>query len=111
MSPRAPKKCGKFGCEVRGTGHYCPAHNLGWNAGPKPRTSTPEHRAWRKEVLARDKGTCQIRGPRCTHRATEADHIINVAIGGAEFDLSNGQAVCSNCHKAKTQRESAAGRA
>ena len=108
--PRAPSKCGREGCETRGTGRYCPAHKSGWNSGSAPRTSTAGHKAWRTAVLARDKGACQIRGPRCTGRATIADHIVNMAAGGAEYDVDNGQAVCATCHKVKTQREAAIGR-
>lgn len=71
----------------------------------------PGHQAWRRAVLDRDAHTCQIRGPRCTGRATEADHVIPVAEGGPEFDPANGQAACPDCHKAKTAAEAARGRA
>jgi 5-methylcytosine-specific restriction enzyme A len=74
------------------------------------RTTTASAKAWRSAVLARDRGVCQIRAKHCTVRATEADHIIPVAFGGADGDVSNGQAVCRRCHKAKTQREAAEGR-
>jgi 5-methylcytosine-specific restriction protein A len=112
MSPRALKKCGRDGCEERVTGRtYCLEHSVGWASGPKPRTSTAGHKAWRAAVLARDNGACQIHGQHCTGRATIADHIVNVAAGGAPFDLDNGQAVCARCHMAKTQREAAIGRA
>lgn len=75
------------------------------------RTSTPEHRAFRRAVLERDDYTCQ----RCGHhdptgRTVQADHIENVANGGAT-DPDNGQTLCVPCHKIKVQRESAEGRA
>lgn len=108
--PRAPSKCSRDGCETRGTGRYCAEHKSGWTSGGSPRTSTAGHKAWRAAVLTRDKGACQIRGPHCTGRATEADHIRNVAAGGAEYDLDNGQAVCATDHHAKTAREAAIGR-
>jgi len=41
----------------------------------------------------------------------QADHIRNVAQGGAEHDVGNGQALCQPCHKAKIQAEAAQGRA
>jgi 5-methylcytosine-specific restriction protein A len=107
--PRAPKKCGRSGCDTRVTGRtYCDEHNVGWvdNGG---RTATAGHKARRAQVLARDKGVCQIKGPRCTYRATICDHILNVARGGTD-DLSNLQAVCDNCHKDKTQAEAKWGR-
>ena len=80
--PRAPKKCARDGCETRGTGRYCPEHQVRWKQGPS-RTSTPEHAAWRKAVLDRDHWWCRIQGPGCTGRANHADHITAVAFGGA----------------------------
>lgn len=65
---------------------------------------------WRAAILKRDKGHCQINGPGCTGRATEADHVVNVAAGGAEFDPDNGQAACPTCHKAKSLAEATEGR-
>ena len=109
MSPRAPKKCGRDGCETRVVGRtFCPEHSVGWrdNGG---RTATAGHKARRTQVLARDKGVCQLNGPNCTHRATIADHIINVARGGTD-DLTNLQAVCAPCHATKTQDEATEGR-
>lgn len=57
--------------------------------------------AWPKVrllVLSRDRYECQIRGPRCTHRATEADHIVAIAEGGQRFDLDNLRAACKPCN-------------
>lgn len=109
--PRAPKPCNHDGCTERVRGRrYCDQHKpTGWAKGPS-RTATPEHRAWRTAVLARDRGSCQIKGPRCTGRATEADHVIPVARGGAELDTDNGQAACTTCHRVKTLREATEGR-
>ena len=81
-----------------------------WNWPTTGRTSSREHRAWRTAVLERDQHTCRLRGPRCTVHATHADHITPVAFGGAEFDLSNGQAACPTCHREKSQREAVEGR-
>ena len=108
--PRAPKKCASVDCETRVRGKaYCPEHTpINWPGGT--RASTTAHKAWRKRVLAKARGVCQIRGPGCTVRALEADHIIPIAEGGAEHDDSNGQAVCVACHRAKTQAEAARGR-
>jgi len=109
--PRAPKKCAHQSCEQRLTGRtFCPEHQpINWAKGTS-RTGSAEHKAWRTDVLKRDRGSCQIKGPRCVGRATEADHIVNVARGGAEFDLRNGQAVCVPCHKAKSLAEATEGR-
>lgn len=63
----------------------------------------------RRIVLARANGMCEILGPSCSEIATDADHIVPVAEGGTD-DLSNFQAGCPPCHKAKTQAEAARGR-
>lgn len=57
----------------------------------------------RATVLRRDGGQCQINGPRCTGRATAADHIE----AGDDHRLSNLQAVCVKCHNDKTAQEGA----
>jgi 5-methylcytosine-specific restriction enzyme A len=41
--------------------------------------------------------------------STVADHIVNLARGGAD-DESNMQGLCESCHALKTQRESLVGR-
>lgn len=64
----------------------------------------------RKAVLDRDGWQCRIRGPRCTHWASEVDHIIELANGGSDHP-GNIQAACTPCHKAKTQQAAQAARA
>lgn len=60
----------------------------------------------RKLALERDKYQCQEckRNGRVTP-AQDVDHILNKASGGDDA-LSNLQALCRDCHVAKTQRES-----
>lgn len=83
---------------------------MAWVSGAQhTRTTTREHRAWRLAVLKRDAWVCQLRYEGCAGRATQADHVLATAFGGAEYDLANGQAVCVPCHKRKTQAESAEG--
>lgn len=56
----------------------------------------------RERVLFRDNYTCRICG-----RVTmdlEVDHIVPLHLGGAESD-SNRQAICSECHKVKSEKE------
>lgn len=59
----------------------------------------------RTQAMKRDTYLCQ---PCLQHGrtavATEVDHITPKAGGGTD-DLSNLQAICSDCHKAKTARE------
>lgn len=58
-------------------------------------------------VLHRDGYVCQLHLARvCTGLATEVDHIGD----RNDHDDANLQAVCSDCHKIKTQAESMAGR-
>lgn len=106
--PRAPKQCAK--CDTRVIGKpYCKTHTpIDWPTG-NSRTATAEHKAWRKQVLARAKGVCQIHGTTCTYRATEADHILPVAEGGTTT-LDNGQAACPPCHRRKTLIEAKRGK-
>ena len=58
---------------------------------------SPRWRELRREVLA-DEPICRIclRAP-----ATEVDHIIAIAVGGAKWNRLNLRAVCSPCHKRK----------
>lgn len=108
--PRAPKRCASCGTSVVAR-TYCPdCQPVGWVNGAS-RTSTAEHKAWAAQVKAAARGLCQIRGPRCTTIAVHADHVVPVGEGGAALDPANGQAACEPCHKAKTQREAARGRA
>jgi 5-methylcytosine-specific restriction protein A len=73
--------------------------NTSWSGN---RRSFPT--AVRKQIMDRDNWQCQIKGPTCLGKATEADHRINHAEGGTD-DASNGQAVCTACHDAKTKQE------
>lgn len=73
------------------------------------RTSTAEHKAWRRAVLDRDHWRCQLKYPGCEGKATQADHVVPVAFGG-QTTMENSQAVCVPCHKAKTQAESREGK-
>lgn len=54
-------------------------------------------------VLERDQHVCQIRGPRCTVHATDADHIVPPNEGGAAFDPSNVRAACPQCNRGRGQ--------
>lgn len=42
---------------------------------------------------------------RCSHGATEVDHIRPMGKGGEKFDESNLQALCKSCHSKKTRTE------
>lgn len=68
----------------------------------------PRWRALRSGILARDGYRCQIRGPKCKHRATHVDHIISVSDGGEPFDPNNLRAACASCNISKRNTEVAA---
>ncbi|HET6907836.1 MAG TPA: HNH endonuclease signature motif containing protein [Mycobacteriales bacterium] len=73
-----------------------------WQSRSPRRARLPSNWATlRKQVLARDAHRCQIRGPRCVGTATEADHRRH----GDDHSLTNLQAACSQCHRAKTAAE------
>jgi hypothetical protein len=77
-----------------------------------PELQTPEHRAWRQQVLRAADFRCQAvdNGKRCHIRAPErlfADHIVERKDGGAKLDPRNGQCLCSSHHVAKTAAERA----
>jgi hypothetical protein len=52
----------------------------------------------RRTIRRRDKWMCVL----CGNRATEVDHIVELADGGSFFDPSNLRSLCTTCHKAKT---------
>lgn len=72
---------------------------------PKPRLSArergydPDHRFWRKAILARDQ-ICRCCG---NARASHADHIVSIhKRPDLRLDLRNGQGLCHSCHSKKT---------
>jgi len=73
-----------------------------------PHYLTPEHRAWRAQVIKLANGKCQ--DPRCKtpHRTgirLFADHVIELQDGGEPLDPANGLARCGSCHTRKTNEE------
>lgn len=69
--------------------------SYGWSHSGTALTPAQRHAA-----LARDRHTCRT----CGDTATEVDHIINLAQGGTH-DPVNLQALCTPCHRAKTETE------
>lgn len=51
----------------------------------------------RRRVFSRDGYICQVRGPDCTGKAEEVDHIVPQALGGVHDD-SNLRASCRVCN-------------
>jgi 5-methylcytosine-specific restriction protein A len=114
--PKAPRLCPRDGCTnlITHTAYYSDHTRKPW-PGRRTRsssiTNTAEWKRLRLDVLRRDRYQCQVRGPACTGHATQVDHILNVANGGAELDPANAQAICSPCNARKASAEGAAARA
>ena len=65
-----------------------------------------DRRRWqavRVEAFERDHYRCVVCG---RPGALEADHVVPLEKGGAEYDLGNIQTLCRRCHFAKTKDES-----
>lgn len=60
----------------------------------------------RKRVLE-ERGLCEIRGSKCTGVATEVDHIVPVAAGGARLDPMNLRPACKACNSGRASSEKA----
>ncbi|WP_076051903.1 HNH endonuclease [Mycobacterium colombiense] len=116
--PRAPRHCpgDNGGCInlIASSQKYCPDHQpvpwRGKRTTSSAVTNTAEWKRLRRKVLERDGYQCQIRGPHCTGHATQVDHIVNTAAGGAPFDEHNAQSVCPQCNARKASAEAAAAR-
>ena len=65
-------------------------------------------RSWtadqKRQVAAAQKWTCG-HCANLLNAAFEIDHIVPLENGGEDDILTNAQALCSNCHSLKTQRE------
>lgn len=117
MAQLPSRPCRRVGCGVlvRDGSGYCQAHKddrlLGKFADPS-RGSRHERgygSQWDKtrlRILRRDNGLCQpcLRAGRVTS-ARAVDHIVPKSEGGTDVD-DNLQAICIECHKAKTAAES-----
>lgn len=69
---------------------------------------TPAWQAVRAAILERDHGRCQIAAHKCTVAATDVDHIVPLADGGAPYDPANLRAACKWCNSwAAAQRTNA----
>jgi 5-methylcytosine-specific restriction protein A len=79
-------------------------------AKPPPKVADPHyrtqaHRDWSVGVIQRAAGRCEdpaCHTPRRIGTRLFADHVVELADGGAPFELSNGMALCGACHSRKT---------
>jgi len=121
MPVAPPRPCRTPGCAalVRDGSGFCQAHQSDrrTNRFADARRASASERgygnAWmklRNLVMQRDCGLCQpcLKAGRVTP-ARQVDHIVSKSEGGTD-DEANLQAICLECHKAKTGREAAQGR-
>lgn len=101
LVPRCPEMAA-----VRGR---CPQHAKALDKSLKSKPASQRHiyttKRWktmRRQVLSEQRW-CATLG--CPNLATQVDHIVPVAQGGASFDRSNLQGLCPRCHARKTARE------
>lgn len=94
-----PHLLGRFACQPRDA---CGGEAVtAWSA------SYRGFSAKQRDIILRRDRICHA----CrTRPSTEADHIVNLAAGGANT-IANGQGLCTPCHAAKTRAEQDAGRA
>jgi 5-methylcytosine-specific restriction endonuclease McrA len=91
--PRAPKECGKQGCEERVRGRkYCDAHTQAWQGSTRSGTHTSAaDQRLRAQVLL-EEPFCACGAP-----ATEAGHIRPHAYGG-RYERDNLRGQCRPCN-------------
>lgn len=92
--------CSKSGCHELTHGAYCQ-----WHRNPMEERNTARWRKVRKVIL-REHPICEHCGRTF---ATEVNHIVPIIDGGAEYDLDNLEALCTECHKTVTREQRTGG--
>lgn len=98
--PRAPKACGKPGCDERVRGRrYCEAHTVAWEGSTRSGANTTQaDKRLRAQVLA-EEPVCACGAP-----STEAGHIVPHAHGGA-YVRENLRGQCTRCNRKQIQTD------
>lgn len=106
-----PERCPVPGCHELTTARgRCDEHQRkAWaNPSANTRTLTRTERRRFHDMVLRGNPACACTGwcgehiGACTTPATEADHIVPIALGGAHHARENGQALCTACHAIKS---------
>lgn len=86
-----------------------PATRKPWNhkKTPAERGYGREYRRLRAELLKREPlcRYCLAKTPSRVTPATQVDHILSIAKGGAPHDINNLAPTCFDCHQRKTLKE------
>jgi len=128
MPQAAPRPCTRPGCgKLVPSGGVCPVHPVAPGSFADSRRGSRQSRGYgreweiqRERILLRDEGLCQpcLKGePERVTVAQAVDHIVSKAEAKSlgwprertEAD-DNLQAICNDCHTAKTATEAARGR-
>ena len=112
MPQAAPRPCSRPGCGVLTTTGRCEQHQVKHGWGDDRERGTRQDRGYgkkyqreRKYIFRRDNKLCQpCLAEGRTTPATEIDHVIPYSMGGDD-NHTNKQAICDDCHKAKTAKE------
>lgn len=113
--PRRPRPCAQPGCPTLTNGTYCPRHTP--VEAPRPSSHQRGYdRYWRRlsARILRARPRCECADPdcnicagHCTRRSTDVDHKVPVRMftnRRAADSPENLQALCHQCHSAKTAR-------
>jgi 5-methylcytosine-specific restriction enzyme A len=117
MPTSAPRGCKHHGCKrlVQSGQRYCDEHRPAHAWADRRESASERGYGWRwqqtrKRILRRDVGLCQVcKAAGRLRPASAVDHVVPKEEGGADDD-ENLQAICTDCHTAKTGREAARGR-
>ena len=113
MATQPPTRCTEPGCPRTSTRRgRCDEHARAPRPSAHTRALLSDPRTVRAWRAAR--GAVLARTPlcaRCGAPATEVDHVVPVADGGALLDPDNLQPLCAGCHRVKTALDERARRA
>lgn len=110
MPTSPPRPCTVCGTLVRDGGSRCERHRQSWVKNkPTKRITGRRLQAMREALFSRDPLCAECKRHGRFSLATQRDHIVPLAEGGAD-DHTNEQGLCDECHDAKSQREAQRGR-
>lgn len=105
-----PKPCTVCGTLVRDGGSRCEQHRQSWVKNkPTKRVTGRRLQAMREALFMRDPLCAECTRLGRVSLATQRDHIVPLAEGGAD-DHTNEQGLCDDCHREKSLSEALTGR-